>query len=85
MTEDKAKTKWCPMARVGLVDGMSVNRHPAEWQHKTIVYDDTRCLGSGVMMWRCEQTSKSDGKGGYLAESMPANEWTGYCSLSRQP
>ena len=48
MTEDQAKTKWCPFVRTGLTAGMAVNRHVADYG----VYDETRCIGSGCMMWR---------------------------------
>lgn len=53
MTEDEAKTKWCPMVRTGLAAGMSVNRHEADSPGSFDgVHDVTRCLGSGCMMWR---------------------------------
>ena len=53
MTEDEAKTKWCPFVRTGLVAGMAVNRHVAD-APKAVdgVYDETRCIGSACMMWR---------------------------------
>lgn len=48
MTEDEAKTKWCPFARIS--DGeppTSVNR-PEPYG------DVPHCLGSGCMAWRWE-------------------------------
>lgn len=48
MTEDEAKTKWCPMTRVGHVAGMAINRHPDERDF----YVETRCVASSCMMWR---------------------------------
>ena len=62
MTEDEAKTKWCPMFRVGF--------HP-EYQHNRI-HDGKcgNCIASDCMMWRTEtSTNCSTGKtsvcGGY--------------------
>jgi hypothetical protein len=51
MTEDEAKTKWCPFARslvtldnnVGPVNMASANRFPKN--------EMATCLGSGCMMW----------------------------------
>lgn len=44
MTEEEAKTKWCPMVKYDL--GRSVNRDAC--------YDNagTHCVGSACMMWR---------------------------------
>ncbi len=47
MTEDEAKTKWCPMVRTGLTAGMAVNQHTNDE-----VYGETRCVASECMMWR---------------------------------
>lgn len=53
MTEDEAKTKWCPLVRTGLTAGMSVNRHVADAPDAIDgVYDETRCRASGCMAWR---------------------------------
>jgi hypothetical protein len=50
MTEDEAKTKWCPMVRTGLTAGMAVNHHVSG-----DVDEQTRCKASECMMWRWEQ------------------------------
>lgn len=44
MTEDEAKTKWCPMVKYDL--GRAVNRDAC--------YDNagTHCIGSACMMWQ---------------------------------
>jgi hypothetical protein len=53
MTEDQAKTKWCPFVRTGLAAGMAVNRHIADKPGGIDgVHDETRCRGSDCMMWR---------------------------------
>jgi hypothetical protein len=52
VTEDQAKTRWCPFVRTGLTAGMSVNRHVADAPGAMDgVHDETRCIGSGCMMW----------------------------------
>lgn len=55
MTEEEAKTKWCPMVRMkpsGLV---------ADLRH----LPDTLCLGTACMMWRGTYTVE-DGRHKYL-------------------
>lgn len=47
MTEDEAKTKWCPFARTSDDDGSTFNRR---WDGK--VSEAAACLGSGCMAWR---------------------------------
>ena len=49
MTEEQAKTKWCPMVRVG--DGSGCNRN-----HLFESYD--KCIASDCMMWVPERRSK---------------------------
>lgn len=70
MTEEEAKTKWCPMARTGLSagsGGAAVNRSVAGNMRDTpfSVYYETRCLGSGCMMWAWSHTDRvPDGQDG---------------------
>jgi hypothetical protein len=52
MTEAEAKTKWCPMVRTGLNAGMAVNHHV-----NGDVEEETRCKGSGCMMFRINPTN----------------------------
>lgn len=54
MTEEEAKTKWCPMARVAL---NGCNQYVAgNWDSRGISeveqHDYFKCIGSGCMMWR---------------------------------
>lgn len=56
MTEEQAKTKWCPMVRTGLVAGMAVNHHV-----NGDVKDETRCIASDCMMWRYSGVNKDTG------------------------
>lgn len=56
MTEDEAKTRWCPFVRVGLTAGMAVNQHP-----EASVMEDTCCRASQCMAWRVKGGLLSDG------------------------
>jgi hypothetical protein len=57
MTEDEAKTKWCPMVRISAF-GEHTSSPPAnrvmDAINKTVARNprDCRCLGSECMMWR---------------------------------
>jgi hypothetical protein len=72
MTEDEAKTKWCPHARVldgSPPGGAGVNRKGPE----AGVY----CIASGCMAWRWS----------YSPETAEGNdvEPEGYCGLAGKP
>lgn len=61
LTEEEAKTKWCPEVRTGLNAGMAVNRHVADAPGAIDgVYDETRCRGSACMAWRWHNDGLSD-------------------------
>lgn len=60
MTEDEAKTKWCPFARV-VSNGMVANRDNANDGLVTSVDDQSRCIGSDCGVWRWFSTEKHDG------------------------
>lgn len=51
MTEDEAKTKWCPMARVWSGGGAAFNRK---------IDEHVNCYGSGCMMWRWANEKNPD-------------------------
>lgn len=56
MTEDEAKTKWCPFARVGsFATGLgSINRgaHADGIVRRSTLPDEAMCIGSACMAWR---------------------------------
>lgn len=84
MTEDEAKTRWCPHARVSMATdraatpahNRSINvigsRGDAEVQTNPAY---ARCLGSACMAWRV-RTDHGD-QGGSVRE--------GYCGLAGSP
>ena len=46
MTEEQAKTKWCPMSRTG-VDEVTANRG-----FNGKIFEEDKCIASDCMMWR---------------------------------
>lgn len=82
MTEDEARTKWCPMVRTGLVAGMAVNHHVGrDGLHAGDVHDETRCVASECMMWRWAAKSTMKGPPSAMA-SVDQKDWKGYCGLA---
>lgn len=61
MTEDEAKTKWCPFAQTVISDGNAGNRLSYGTPRFSVgeITADTRCLGSGCMAWRWQ--NRTDG------------------------
>ena len=53
MTEDEAKTKWCPQYQVAA--SATSNQHSST-DHRTVnnrpAHEQSRCIGSGCMAWR---------------------------------
>lgn len=78
MTEDEAKTKWCPMSRTvrGMNVGMVVSNFNRVWDEKggPEILPATNCIGSGCMMWRWETKLES--------LNLPQYE-SGYCGLAK--
>lgn len=60
LTEDEAKTKWCPDARGCVSSGHVVNRRQylvwEDGEKRAPVPDSTLCLGSACMAWRWGRT-----------------------------
>ena len=50
MTEEEAKTKWCPMARTVYMEG--TNASNANRDEDGCATHADMCLASGCMMWR---------------------------------
>lgn len=78
MTETEAKTKWCPMVRIVVVNGhVQENRHG---QFRALGDDATGpfCIGSACMMWRWETHQMGDWPPERVGDE-------GYCGLAGQP
>ena len=54
MTEEEAKTKWCPMSRCADPENSAINKPYFE-------DIDNQCMASACMMWRCEVNSFNHG------------------------
>jgi hypothetical protein len=92
MTEDEAKTKWCPAVR--WADG---------WFNRPKGSEHARCIASECMAWRAttEQMVKSTSQSGDLRAMVGRDGWrlangdhayavtierdTGYCGLAGKP
>ncbi len=83
MTEDQARTKWCPFARqmVSINQGQSpialasANRFDGD--------QVAMCLGSGCMAWRETEGARSGAWVG--GEQDPPRPARGYCGLAGAP
>ena len=91
LTEDDAKTKWSPFARVALgwaegvqAVGAAVNRSP-DWHP---LATQSNCIGSACMAWRWNmewESATEEGHGGDLVVRLKRRRGdpkTGYCGLA---
>ena len=80
MTEDKAKTKWCPFARVVRIDSRTLFvrslNSTQDVQSIAGLLDkiNDRCVGSKCMAWRWTDVL-----------SMPQKDRRGCCGLAGRP
>lgn len=83
MTEEEAKTKWCPMYRISAGAG--------EWYDIWYKVPPNLCLASGCMAWRWmlddewepSEQIHQEGGGSYTTEKPP--KLRGYCGLAGKP
>lgn len=83
MTEDEAKTKWCPFARVSV--GIECLVAP---DHRAVTRDangiatgiDQNCIGSICMAWRWGREEVGDNP-----RMTKRSEADGYCGLAGKP
>ncbi len=89
MTEDEAKTKWCPMVRV-LMSSKDGNSFEPSF-NRMVLEDDPQtpriggamnCIGSACMMWRWQ--TDPDGRQMMKATDIPPSK-IGYCGLAGEP
>jgi hypothetical protein len=72
MTEDEAKTKWCPMVRVIAYNGTySSNRLDSSVMSK-------KCIASNCMLWRWLHPE-------YVRGTEADKGLSGYCGLGGKP
>ena len=70
MTEDEAKTKFCPLT-------MMLPREAVNQQK------DWACMGSGCMMWRAERETYPQTLARATGSPLPSP--SGYCALAGKP
>jgi hypothetical protein len=81
LTEDEAKTKWCPFVRV---TGCGSNAGSAEWHTNRPSFAEVhdkgfdRCIGSACMAWR--RAIRPAGPGGQMEKDLG-----GFCGLAGKP
>lgn len=86
LTEDEARQKWCPFARVVPSDasGKVWDGAPAGWNRKGLLANPqpARCLASECTAWRWRD------KAGLSPSGEPnyyPGEWKGFCGLAGRP
>ena len=87
MTEDEAKTKWCPFSRTMYADNLNTGTfYAATVNRLSGGFDnpDLRCIGSECMAWRSTDNEYYPEQHSTLKVpqgGMPA----GYCGLAGKP
>jgi hypothetical protein len=87
MTEEEAKTKWCPFVRAGsALGGYLSNRIEGNGVPSTL------CIGSACMAWRWgamytfgTEWNPNTGQPQAFPESMKVSTTEGYCGLAGKP
>jgi hypothetical protein len=83
MTEQEAKTKWCPMARVAVPVGLTVNRISVELlaisDDKERAYfeqqqKNCQCIASKCACWQWNIP---------IIDMVERKNWRGHCGLTR--
>lgn len=73
MTEEEAKTKWCPFVRSMFSSSAAASNRDSDGKATR----GTRCIGSACMAWRWFETTQEQGK-------LPP-PYSGYCGLAGKP
>lgn len=88
MTEDEAKKKWCPFARVGSsVSGLGSLNRDASPSDDSINGLPRRalCLGSACMAWRWQGWRLDEQRDVHTNECDAAGVRVGFCGLAGAP
>jgi len=82
MTEEEAKTKWCPITRFH--QGMDRDVYCNKPDGRAVSPDSSLCIGSDCMMWQCGN-SGAKSLGQQQAEGVGiVEENPGYCGLTNR-
>ncbi len=83
MTEQEAKTKWCPFARVGSEQsGLGSLNREAKYNDAVA---HARCIGSACMAWRWTERRTPAGQNPAGGSFNAYGEDRGYCGLAGKP
>lgn len=96
MTEDKAKTKWCPFARIigGKIDAAGASSHRDGQTAFNRIVDEAKwsvpvggaCIGSACMAWRWRTWKMGDGETySLMMADAPVTPVEGLCGLAGSP
>ena len=80
MTEDEAKTKWCPFARVGYANGDISSATPnrlTEGSTTDCLNGANLCIASGCMAWRSRHQ--------WFDNAQQEPEWVSYAPYAFEP
>ena len=84
MTEDEAKTKWCPFVRVSGTGGEWHTNRPSHADVDAKPFD--HCIGSACMAWRVDAERFQDARSGRLSDRDTTGHGTwiklGHCGLA---
>lgn len=84
MTEDEAKTKWCPFVRAASPDGAAAWNRSSFITYEHEARQATRCIASACMAWRWSE--KQPPGHGFFADGSPHPEGAlGFCGLAGAP
>ena len=78
MTEEEAKTKWCPMVRFHVIDRVGFDNTPTGRDGCSDT--NVNCIGSACMMFRQYEIRVPDNPPG-----TPVFNTHGYCGLAGKP
>lgn len=76
LTEEEAKTKWCPFVRLTRAGTGSIVNNRGKWSDNI-----NRCIASQCMAWRIGKEKAKPQRAGYPTEY----ENTGFCGLAGKP
>lgn len=97
MTEEEAKTKWCPFARTAPIGeeggtmsaAVSINRWAVDGDDKPNPFGHSNhCIGPACMAWRWAQINVGPATaldGTYHPASYVASTTDGHCGLAGKP
>lgn len=79
MTEEDAKTKWCPFVRHQSLEEYGASNRAGKFNDDGVGYDSdniwNKCVGSACMAWRTE----------HFIDEKRMPDVRGYCGLAGKP